>query len=98
MSDNWDDYYLVGKGGGFKPCFTTTTLSKENQIEYHQMLLEGINEDINSQAAYGFIGSHLERELSKLGHSVHIIDRLRVSRSNYHRGEICDPYPHAGDI
>jgi radical SAM superfamily enzyme YgiQ (UPF0313 family) len=42
MSDNWDDYYLVGKGGGFKPCFTTTTLSKENQIEYHQRLLEGI--------------------------------------------------------
>jgi radical SAM superfamily enzyme YgiQ (UPF0313 family) len=42
MSDNWDDYYLVGKGGGFKPCFTTTTLSKEKQIEYHQMLLDGI--------------------------------------------------------
>jgi nucleoside-diphosphate-sugar epimerase len=38
----------------------------------------------------GFIGSHLERELLKLGHSVHIMDRLRVSRSNYHRGDICD--------
>jgi len=42
MSNNWDDYYLVGKGGGFQPCFTTKELTKEKQVELHQMLVDGI--------------------------------------------------------
>lgn len=38
----------------------------------------------------GFIGSHLEPALTAKGHQVHIVDRLRVKKKNYHRGDICD--------
>lgn len=36
----------------------------------------------------GFIGSHLEPALKH--DSVYIMDRVRVSRDNYYRGDICD--------
>jgi nucleoside-diphosphate-sugar epimerase len=36
----------------------------------------------------GFIGSHLEPELIKRGHDVYIMDRLRLTRDNYYRGDI----------
>jgi radical SAM superfamily enzyme YgiQ (UPF0313 family) len=42
MSQNWDDYYLVGKGGGFAPCFTTNELTVERQVVLHNDLLTGI--------------------------------------------------------
>lgn len=42
MSKNWDDYYLVGKGGGFSPCFATNELTVERQVVLHRLLLEGI--------------------------------------------------------
>jgi radical SAM superfamily enzyme YgiQ (UPF0313 family) len=42
MSQNWDDYYLVGIGGGFSPCFETSYLTAAKQVELHQMLLDGI--------------------------------------------------------
>lgn len=38
----------------------------------------------------GFIGSHLEPALIKKGHHVSIMDRLRVKRKHYYRGDICD--------
>lgn len=38
----------------------------------------------------GFIGSHLEPVLIDKGHTVHVMDRMRVKRKNYHRGDICD--------
>lgn len=44
MSKNWSDYYLVGKGGSFKPCFTTDYLTTEKQNELHTMLVDGIND------------------------------------------------------
>lgn len=42
MSKDWDKYYLVGKGGGFTPCFTTDYLTYDKQIELHQRLMDGI--------------------------------------------------------
>lgn len=44
MSRNWEDYYLVGKGGQFKPCFTTEYLTHEKQIELHEMMWSGLKE------------------------------------------------------
>lgn len=38
----------------------------------------------------GFIGSHLEPVLIKKGHNVTIMDRIRINRPNYYRGDICD--------
>jgi UDP-glucose 4-epimerase len=38
----------------------------------------------------GFIGSHLEKALIEKGELVYIMDRLRVKRKNYERGDICD--------
>jgi nucleoside-diphosphate-sugar epimerase len=38
----------------------------------------------------GFIGSHLEPELIKRGHDVYIMDRLRLTRPKYYRGDIFD--------
>jgi len=40
----------------------------------------------------GFIGSHLETALQKKGHDVIIFDRMRINRSSYFRGDICDYY------
>ena len=44
MSSDWSDYYLVGKGGKFKPCFTTKYLTHEKQIELHSMAYNGLKE------------------------------------------------------
>ena len=40
----------------------------------------------------GFIGSHLETALLEKGHDVIIFDRMRINRSSYFRGDICDYY------
>lgn len=42
MSSNWEDYYLVGKEGSFKPCFTTEELSTQRQIYLHNKLYNGL--------------------------------------------------------
>jgi len=42
MSDAWDDYFLVGRDGSFRPCFTTEHLTFDRQQEYHALLLDGI--------------------------------------------------------
>lgn len=42
MSRNWEDYYLVGKDGRFKPCFTTEELTMERQIYLHDLLYDGL--------------------------------------------------------
>jgi hypothetical protein len=42
MSRNWEDYYLVGKDGRFKPCFTTEELTMERQIYLHNLLYDGL--------------------------------------------------------
>ena len=44
MSDNWEDYYLVGKNGGFKPCFETRELSTDKQIYLHGLLYKSLKE------------------------------------------------------
>lgn len=44
MSNNWEDYYLVGKDGSFKPCFTTSELTFERQIYLHDLLYNGLTE------------------------------------------------------
>jgi len=44
MSNNWSDYYLVGKDGQFKPCFTTKYLTYEKQVELHDMMVNGLKE------------------------------------------------------
>lgn len=43
-SKNWADYYLVGKDGGFSPCFKTLELSFEKQIYLHNKLFKGLKE------------------------------------------------------
>jgi radical SAM superfamily enzyme YgiQ (UPF0313 family) len=42
ISRNWEDYYLVGKDGRFKPCFTTEELTMERQIYLHDLLYDGL--------------------------------------------------------
>lgn len=44
LSRNWEDYYLVGRDGGFQPCFTTEELTKRRQKMLHYMLREGLKE------------------------------------------------------
>ena len=44
MSENWGDYYLVGKDGKFHPCFTTKYLTFEKQMELHDMMYNGLKE------------------------------------------------------
>jgi anaerobic magnesium-protoporphyrin IX monomethyl ester cyclase len=44
MSKNWNDYYLVGKNGGFQPCFETKYLTHEKQVELHDMMRNGLKE------------------------------------------------------
>lgn len=46
MSSRWEDYYLVGKDGDFKPCFTTEYLTVEKQIQLHDMMYSGLKEII----------------------------------------------------
>lgn len=36
----------------------------------------------------GFIGTNLEKELLKRGHTVYIMDRVRLTRDHYYRGDI----------
>ncbi len=43
MSPDWSDYFLVGKGGEFKPCYATEDLSFEQQINYHRQIKEVIS-------------------------------------------------------
>lgn len=43
-SPDWSDYYLVGRDGGFAPCFTTEALPHARQIEFHDRLLQGLRE------------------------------------------------------
>lgn len=42
MSPNWEDYYIVGKDGTFRPCFKTDYLSFEKQIHLHDTLYNGL--------------------------------------------------------
>jgi len=42
VSKRWEDYYLAGKGGRFKPCFETDNLSVAKQIELHDFLWNGL--------------------------------------------------------
>jgi len=49
MSKNWEDYYLAGKDGKFKPCFKTDELSFERQIYLHNLLIESLREQIGRQ-------------------------------------------------
>lgn len=49
MSRNWEDYYLVGRDGKFKPCFTTKELSFERQIYFQNLLIESLREQIGKQ-------------------------------------------------
>lgn len=44
MSDNWEDYYLVGKDGSFKPCFETKELSIDKQRYLHDLLYKSLKE------------------------------------------------------
>lgn len=49
ISPNWEDYYLVGKDGGFMPCFRTKELTFERQIFLHDKLYRGLNEILGSR-------------------------------------------------
>lgn len=42
LSSNWEDYYLVGRGGGFKPCFKTEELTFPRQRQLHDLAYEGL--------------------------------------------------------
>ncbi len=42
MSNNWEDYYLVGKGGSFRPCFRSEGLGFDQQIHLHDLMREGL--------------------------------------------------------
>jgi radical SAM superfamily enzyme YgiQ (UPF0313 family) len=44
LSPKWEDYYLVGKDGDFKPCFETSELSIKRQIHLHDTLHMGLKE------------------------------------------------------
>lgn len=50
MSSNWEDYYLVGKDGSFKPAFCADYLTFKKQIELHDMLCEGIKDIIENHS------------------------------------------------
>lgn len=44
ISNNWSDYYLVGKNASFIPSFTTKELTRARQIELHDKLYNGLIE------------------------------------------------------
>ena len=44
LSSHWEDYYIVGKDGCFKPCFKTDYLSFEKQIYLHDTLYNGLKD------------------------------------------------------
>lgn len=49
LSPHWEDYYLVGRNGHFKPCFLTNTLTFETQIRLHEKMLKGLSEILGPQ-------------------------------------------------
>jgi len=44
VSPHWEDYYLVGEGGKFSPCFVTKELSFERQVDLHQKMFRSLQE------------------------------------------------------
>lgn len=42
LSPNWQDYYIVGKHGSFRPCFKTDDLGFQRQQYLHDMLYTGL--------------------------------------------------------
>jgi radical SAM superfamily enzyme YgiQ (UPF0313 family) len=44
ISTDWSNYYLVGKGGGFKPSFTTNHLTGLTQLKQHNLLFKSLKE------------------------------------------------------
>lgn len=42
LSNNWEDYYLVAKGGSFKPSFIASGLNFEQQKYLHNLLFDGL--------------------------------------------------------
>lgn len=38
LSSNWEDYYLAGANGTFKPCFSTKELKPDRQVYLHNLL------------------------------------------------------------
>lgn len=44
MSQDWEDYYLAGRNGSFKPCFLTQDLTFERQISFHETMVRGLTE------------------------------------------------------
>lgn len=42
MSSNWEDYYLMGEGGSFVPCFKSEELDFDQQIYLHDLMREGL--------------------------------------------------------
>lgn len=54
MSQNWSDYYLVGKNGSFKPCFTTSELTIDRQIYLHDLLYNGLKQICKSSPTLNY--------------------------------------------
>jgi len=42
LSRDWGDYYLVGRNGGFKPCFKAPGLDFDRQVYLHDLMLDGL--------------------------------------------------------
>lgn len=42
LSKDWEEYYLVGKDGSFKPCFKAPGLDFEQQIYLHDLMYDGL--------------------------------------------------------
>lgn len=51
MSPRWEDYYLVGRNGHFRPCFMTEELTFEKQIKLHEKTLKGLSEILGPEQA-----------------------------------------------
>ncbi len=51
ISPKWEDYYIVGKDGSFKPCFTTDELTFEKQIYLHDILYQNLKEILGCPTA-----------------------------------------------
>ena len=57
ISPRWEDYYLVGKNGGFQPCFTTKELTFEKQVTLHRRMYHALQEIIGPSLLEMSIGS-----------------------------------------
>jgi anaerobic magnesium-protoporphyrin IX monomethyl ester cyclase len=65
MSKDWSDYYLIGKDGDFKPCFTTAELTISRQIYLHSLLHKGLKQICEKPLSKNY---YLEKEnYSQLG-------------------------------